>query len=67
MAESDFGSDSASLSMISMIFQFFLESGEYNFFIKRIKNIAQSKMCYAGDKIRMKNGTAGPLRNSLSS
>ena len=39
-----------SLSMIHMIFQFYLQSGEYPFFIKRIKNIAQSKMGMDGDR-----------------
>ena len=53
--------------MIHMIFQFFLESGDFGFFVKRVKNIAQSKMCYEGDKIRMENGTAtvGQLRPSF--
>ena len=33
-----------SVYMVYMIFQFFLQSGEYNFFTKRIKNIAQEKI-----------------------
>lgn len=34
------GDADTSLSMIHMIFHFFLQSGEYAFFIKRVKNIA---------------------------
>ena len=59
------GSDNdPSLSMIHMIFQFFLQSGEYPFFIKRVKNIAQSKMACDGDKLRMGSQYAKPLRGS---
>jgi hypothetical protein len=29
----------SSASMISMIFRFFLQSGEYDFFIRRLKNV----------------------------
>lgn len=37
-------SDAASTaSMISMIFRFFLQSGEYNFFVKRLKNVVASR------------------------
>jgi len=37
-------SDAASTaSMISMIFRFFLQSGEYDFFVKRLKNVVASK------------------------
>ena len=34
------GRGDTSLSMIHMIFHFFLQSSEYSFFINRIKNIA---------------------------
>ena len=47
------GDGDTSLSMIHMIFQFYLQSTEYPFFIKRVKNIAQSKMACEGDKLRM--------------
>ena len=30
--------------MISMIFRFFLQSGEYEFFVKRLKNVVASKV-----------------------
>lgn len=38
------GSGDTSISMIHMIFHFFLQSGEYSFFINRIKNIVQAKL-----------------------
>ena len=57
------GSGDSSLSMIHMIFHFYLQSGEYSFFIKRVKNIAQSKMSLQGDKLRMENQYAKPLRS----
>lgn len=38
------GGGDTSISMIHMIFHFFLQSAEYAFFINRLKNIAQSKM-----------------------
>lgn len=34
------GNGDTSLSMIHMIFHFFLQSAQYSFFIKRVKNIA---------------------------
>lgn len=58
------GEGGTSLSMIHMIFQFYLQSGEYPFFIKRVKNIAQSKMACEGDKLRMQNQYAKPFRSS---
>lgn len=58
------GEGDTSLSMIHMIFQFYLQSGEYSFFIKRVKNIAQSKMACEGDKLRMQYQYAKPFRNS---
>ena len=55
ISNAESSAEDASLSMIHMIFQFFLQSGEYAFFIKRVKNIAQSKMACEGDKLRMQN------------
>ena len=37
-------SASSSTSMVLMIFRFFLQSGEYQFFVKRLKNVSVTKM-----------------------
>lgn len=37
-------SASSSTSMVMMIFRFFIQSGEYQFFIKRLKNVAVTKL-----------------------
>ena len=37
-------STSSSTSMVLMIFRFFLQSGEYQFFVKRLKNISVTKL-----------------------
>lgn len=40
----DTANAASSASMISMIFKFFLQSGEYDFFIKRLRNVAATKV-----------------------
>ena len=35
---------SSSTSMVLMIFRFYIQSGEYDFFIKRLKNVAVTKL-----------------------
>ena len=58
------GSGDTSISMIHMIFHFFLQSGEYSFFINRIKNIVQSKLKSGGSNLNSKQVSAYAYQNS---
>lgn len=59
-----------SLQMIHMVFQFFLQSAQYGFFIKRVKNIAQFKLSCDREKTRIMGSkvsashSSKPLRQS---
>lgn len=51
-------------SMINMIFKFFLQSGEYSFFVKRLKNMLSAKEGYSEEMDRPKSSNVSRSYNN---